>query len=165
MLEYKYTKLIIPIIFVLLTACSKDKPQYVYKVQEVEIGEPGAKKPNVKTSTEYISIAYSDAFGNTISNDLLNDLKKIYISFGDVGVTEDLIIRNLLNSSSADIPTKADMNNDIKQFVIDAYKKIYNRLPNEYEQWFLTNLIQNDSDITPDVVYYALMTSNEYRQY
>ena len=127
--------------------------------------EPGALKPSVKTSTEYISIAYSDIFGSTISTDLLNDLKKNYISFGDVGVTEDLIIRNFLNNSAAQIPSKAEMNNNIKQFVIDAYKKVYNRTPNEYEQWFLTNHIQNNSDVTPKVVYYSLMTSNEYRQY
>jgi len=169
MLVYSIKRLIFPVLCILLSivcfACTKDDPKYVYKIQDIEISEPGAKKPNVKTSTEYISIAYSDAFGSTISNDLLNDLKKIYIAFGDLGVTEDLIIRNFLNASSAEVPTLVEMNQDIKQFVIDAYKKVYNRLPNEYEQWFLTNLIQNDSDVTPEVVYYVLMTSNEYRQY
>lgn len=165
MLVYKKKNIIPLLILALLSACTKDNKKYIYKIQDVEIMEPGALKPNVKTSTEYISIAYSDVFGSTISTDLLKNLKKNYISFGDVGVTEDLIIRNFLNNSAAQIPSKIDMNNDIKQFVINAYKKVYNRTPNEYEQWFLTNLIQNNSDITPDVVYYSLMTSNEYRQY
>jgi len=165
MLVYKIRNIIPLLIFALLSACTKDKKEYIYKIDEVEISQPGALKPNVKTSTEYISIAYSDIFGSTISTDLLNDLKKNYISFGDVGVTEDLIIRNFLNNSAAQIPSKTDMNNDIKQFVINAFKKVHNRTPNEYEQWFLTNLIQNNSDVTPEVVYYSLMTSNEYRQY
>lgn len=157
--------LAIPILCVILMACSKDEKTYVYQVQEVDISQAGAEKPNVKTSTEYISIAYSDAFGATISNDLLSDLKQIYISFGDVGVTEDIIIRKFLSGSGVEIPTQIEMENDVNQFVIDAYKRVYNRLPNEYEQWFLGNLIDEDSDVTPDVVYYALMTSNEYRQY
>ena len=165
MLVYRLRNIIPLVIFALLSACTKDNKKYIYKIEDVEIMEPGALKPSVKTSTEYISIAYSDIFGSTISTDLLNDLKKNYISFGDVGVTEDLIIRNFLNNSAAQIPSKAEMNNNIKQFVIDAYKKVYNRTPNEYEQWFLTNHIQNNSDVTPEVVYYSLMTSNEYRQY
>jgi hypothetical protein len=166
MLVYKIKKIITVFVCVLLiSACSKDNTQHIYKVDDVEIKEPGAEKPNVKTSTEYISIAYSDVFGSTISTDLLNNLKKNYIAFGDVGVTEDLIIRNFLNNPSAQIPSISDMNNDINQFVIDSYKRVYNRTPNEYEQWFLTNLIQNNSDVTPAVVYYSLMTSNEYRQY
>ena len=165
MLVYKLRNIIPLVIFALLSACTKDNKKYIYKIEDVKIMEPGALKPSVKSSTEYISIAYSDIFGSTISTDLLNDLKKNYISFGDVGITEDLIIRNFLNNSAAQIPSKAEMNNNIKQFVIDAYKKVYNRTPNEYEQWFLTNHIQNNSDVTPEVVYYSLMTSNEYRQY
>ncbi len=165
MLDYKLKNIIPLFILLLVASCTKDDVKHIYKVEDVEITEPGAKKPNVKTSTEYISIAYSDVYGSTISTDLLNDLKKNYLAFGDVGVTEDLIIRNFLNNPAAQIPSVSDMNNDIKQFVIDAYKKVYNRTPNEYEQWFLTNLIQNNSDVTPEVVYYSLMTSNEYRQY
>lgn len=158
-------KLVFPLLAFILFSCAKEEKKYVYEVQEVDISQAGAEKPNVKSSTEYISIAYSDAYGATIPNDLLNDLKTIYISFGDVGVTEDLIVRNFLNGSGVDIPTQVQMDADVNAFVISAYKKIYNRLPNEYEQWFLGNLITEDSDATPEVVYYALMTSNEYRQY
>ena len=165
MLVYRLRNILPVLLLVLINSCSKDDTKHVYKVDDVEITQPGAKKPNVKTSTEYISIAYSDVYGTTISTDLLNDLKKNYIAFGDVGVTEDLIIRNFLNNPAALIPSVTDMNNDITQFVIDAYKKVYNRTPNDYEQWFLTDLIQNNSNVTPAVVYYSLMTSNEYRQY
>lgn len=153
------------IVSMCLSSCTKDDPQYIYSVQELTIDQAGAEKPNVKSSTEYISIAYSDAYGSNISNNLLNDLKQIYIAFGDVGVTEDLIIRNFLNGASVELPTLQEMNDDVNQFVVDAYKKVYNRFPNEYEQWFLGKLIVEDEDVTPEVIYYALMTSNEYRQY
>ena len=57
------------------------------------------------------------------------------------------------------------MNTDVNLFVIATYKKFYNREPNEFELWQLTNLIQNDVNTTPELVYYAFMTSNEYRYY
>ena len=147
------------------SSCKKEQKEYVYKVNTVEVDQAGAEKPNVKTSTEYISIAYSDAFGSNIPTSKLEELKKIYISFGDVGVTEDLIIRNFLGDGAAQLPTEQEMNDSPEQFVIDAYKKVFNREPNEYEIWFVKDCIEKDASITPLVVYYSLMTSNEYRQF
>jgi hypothetical protein len=31
--------------------------------------------------------------------------------------------------------------------------------------WFLKDCIEKDSNVSPEVIYYALMTSNEYRQF
>lgn len=148
-----------------LASCKKDEKEYVYRINDIQVNQAGAEKPNVKTSTEYISIAYSDAFGANIPTSKLEELKKIYISFGDVAVTEDLIIRNFLGDGAVDLPTEESMNNNPEQFVIDTYKKIFNREPNEYEIWFVKDCIEKDSSVTPLVVYYSLMTSNEYRQF
>lgn len=157
--------LVFSTLLVILVSCKKDDPQYVYKVEEVKLNEVGAEKPNVKTSTEYISIAYSDAFGNTITSSLLEKLKTIYISFGDKEVVENLIIKNFMNDSGVDIPSEQDMNNDIEGFVKGAYNQLFNREPTAYETWFLKDCIENSNDITPTLVYYAMMTSNEYRQF
>lgn len=151
--------------FFVLTGCKKDEPQYVYKVEDVKISEVGAEKPNVKTSTEYISIAYSDAFGKAISSKLLAKLKTIYISFGDKEVVEDLIVKNFMNDSGIDVPTEQVMNADVNAFVRKAYNQIFNREPSAYEQWFLKDFIETNNDVTPVIVYYALMTSNECRQF
>ena len=166
MLGFKHCHYILRLtILVGLTSCKKDGKEYVYRVNDIQVNQAGAEKPNVKTSTEYISIAYSDAFGANIPTSKLEELKKIYISFGDVAVTEDLIIRNFLGDGAADLPTEESMNNNPEQFVINAYKKIFNREPNEYEIWFVKDCIEKNSSITPLVVYYSLMTSNEYRQF
>ena len=45
------------------------------------------------------------------------------------------------------------------------YTKIYNRTPDEYELWFISNMIENDSDLTSELIYFSLMTANEYRYY
>ncbi|MDG1518591.1 MAG: hypothetical protein P8Q42_11235 [Flavobacteriales bacterium] len=166
MLVYKNNKSIsLLLIIIVLFACSKDEKEYVYQIDEVEISQAGAEKPNVKTSTEYISIAYADVFGSNVPTNLLEDLKKIYESFGDKGVAEDLIIKNFLNDNSVQIPTNQEMEENISLFVTNAYKKVFNRAPNEAELWFLKDCIEKDSNISPEVVYYALMTSNEYRQF
>lgn len=148
----------------LVSACKKEKT-YVYQVNDVVVANSGTEKPNVKTQTEFISIAYTDIFGTTISQEALNELETAYISFGDKGVIEDLIIKNLLNQSGNTIPSQETMDNDPSAFVQNTYRKLFNREPNEYELWYHLDLISKNSNSTPELFYFALMTSDEYRQY
>jgi hypothetical protein len=137
----------------------------VYQVQEVFVDQPGADKPNVKKSTEYISIAYSDLFQKTISSGLLAELTESYVAFADVTIIEDLIIRNFLNDSEVIIPTEASMRADVPAFVKTCYNQFYGREASGQEAWFLQQLIEDNTGLTPDVIYYSFLTSNEYRQF
>jgi hypothetical protein len=149
-----------------ITSCKKDPPKsYVYGVNNVTVAQEGVAKPNLKSTIEFISIAYSDLFGNTIDQNTLTELGTSYDAFGDKKLIEELIIRNFLNSQNVSIPTLVQMNADVKLFVVNTYKKFYNREPNEFELWQFTNLITGDSNMTPELVYFAFMTSNEYRYY
>lgn len=145
-----------------LLSCRKEE-KYVYAVNTETVSEAGVKKPNVKTNTEFISITYSDIFGGTVPSTQLTKLQTGYLAFGDKGILEDLIIRGFLNKSGKKFPTT--IGSDVKLFISDAYKKIYNRLPNEYEIYYLEDLITKNPNITAEMFYYALMTSNEYRQF
>ena len=150
----------------IFASCKKEvNTTYIYDVNDVEVTQSGVSKPNVKTTIEFISIAYSDLFGNTISQNTLTELSIAYLAFGDKKLVEDLIIRNFLNTPGVVIPTKTEMNADVSLFVSTAFKKFYNREPNEFELWQLVELITKDSAMTPELVYYAFMTSNEYRYY
>ena len=144
--------------------CTKEKT-FVYEVQDETIQAESGDKATAKTTTEFISIAYSDLFGTTIPQDKLFKLNIAYNSFGDKKLIEDRIIRNFLNDPNVILPSDQDMHNDIGIFVINAYKKFFNRLPDEFEKYYLVNLIQTDTNITAVDVYYAIMTSNEYRYY
>ncbi|MES2593109.1 MAG: hypothetical protein V4608_14595 [Bacteroidota bacterium] len=162
------TKKLVLLIFAALaiTGCKKEpKKSYVYGVNNVNVTQDGVAKPNVKSTVEFISIAYSDLFGNTINLATLTDLGTAYDAFGDKKLIEDLIIRNFLNAPGVSIPSTAAMNADVPLFAVNTYKKFYNREPNEFELWQLTNLINTDANTTPELVYYAFMTSNEYRYY
>ena len=153
------------LIFLVFISCKKDEKKYVYQVQEVYVEQPGADKPNVKLSTQYISIAYSDIFGKTIPSGTLDDLITTYISFGDVAVIEDLIIRNFLNSDEAVIPSDSEMRADVNSFIKKCFNQFYGREPNEQELWYFAKKITDNTSLTPDVIYYSFLTSNEYRQF
>lgn len=163
-----YPRVICFITAVLLFAvsCKKESPtSYIYGVNTTTVSQDGVSKPNPKSTVEFISIAYSDLFGNTIDLNTLNELGTAYEAFGDKKLIEDLIIRNMLNAQQALIPSQASMSANVPAFIVSTYKKFYNREPNEFELWQFTNLINTDTSITPELVYYAFMTSNEYRYY
>jgi hypothetical protein len=147
-----------------LLSCTKEK-SYLYQVNNVNVTQPGGNKQNVKSTEEFISIAYSDLFGTTISQQELINLTQAYNSFGDLKLIEDMIIRNFLNTNGIVIPSGATMRSDINGFVSSSYQKFLNRTPNAYEKWFVSNVIQSDTSISPVLVYYSFMTSNEYMYY
>ena len=163
MREYKVRPAALLLSLTLFVFSCKKKQEYVYDVNDETISAAGVQKPNVKSNTEFISIAHTDVMGTTVSAGNLNELKTQYLAFGDKGVVEDLIIRNFMNKSGNTIPTS--IGTDKKAFVTNAYKKVYNRVPNEYEIYYLTDLLNKNSSITAEMFYYSLMTSNEYRQF
>lgn len=148
-----------------LTAACKKEKNYIYRVNDVPVKPEGADKSRVKTTTEFISIVYSDLFGKTITNKELTDLAQAYSSFGDKKLIEDMIVRNFLNKPGVIVPEKKEMQAGPEGFISGTFKKFYNREPNAFEQWSLVNMIKNDTSIVPELVYYAILTSNEYRYY
>lgn len=157
----KYFTLIVAILL-LFTACKKE---YIFGVDDVDVVQNSASKNNVKTTTEFVSIAYSDVFGTTIPQNYLTKLSLAYLSFGDKKLVEDIIIKNMLNAPGVQLPSQQTMLADIDLFVTNTYKKFYNREPGEYELWKMKQLIEADQTITPELIYYAFLTSDEYRYY
>jgi hypothetical protein len=153
------------ILFGLFGQSCKKETDYVYGVTDVDLNQSDADKPNVKSTNEFISIAYSDIFGTTIPHDKLVKLQTAYTAFGDQKFIEQLVIRNFLNQPGNALPSQGEMTADLDKFIEEAYIKFFARKPNEYEAYYLKNLLTNDPSITPELVYYAMMTSNEYRYY
>jgi hypothetical protein len=148
----------------IFSGCQKEK-NIIYEVNDVNVNTPDANKDYVKSLTEFISIAYTDLFGQNISQAQLQNLAVPYSGFGDLKLIEDMIIKNFLNAPSVNVPTNAAMRANVDQFLMDTYQKFYNRHPNEFELWHMRSEITENADITPELVYYAIMTSNEYRYY
>lgn len=147
-----------------IVGCQKEK-DIIYEVNDVNVSNPDGNKDNVKSLTEFISIAYTDLFGENISQAQLQTLAVPYAGFGDLKLIEDLIIKNFLNEPTVELPSSVEMRADVDAFVFESYQKLFNRDPNEFELWYVSNLIDENQDATPELVYYSLMTSNEYRYY
>lgn len=161
----KKLKLIILSSFLILLSCHKEKND-IYQLNDVTIEQNSANKDHLKTTTEFISIAYSDIFGTVISTYKLSDLSKIYSAFGDKKLIEEMVIKNFLNEPSIQIPQiNRNSINTINSFVNSTYRKLYNRNPDAYELWFISDMIEKDLDLNSELIYFSLMTANEYRYY
>ena len=158
-------KLILIFSILLLFSCKKGK-KITYQLNDVTIENNTANKDHLKSTIEFISIAYSDIFGTVISTNKLAELSQIYKAFGDKKLIEQMVIKNFLNEPSIQI-SQIDRSSigGINSFVQSAYTKLYNRIPDEYELWFVTDMIQKDTDLTSELIYFSLMTANEYRYY
>lgn len=150
-------------IAITLSSCKKET-DFIYEVDEIAIDNNGDKE-NVKSTTEFISIAYSDLYNTTIPTDTLLALKIAYESFGDKRLIQDRIVRHFLNSPGTQLPSNTIMRSNLQLFVKDTYVKLYNREPDAMEQYFISTILNADSTITPELVYYAMMSANEYRYY
>ncbi|MFN7013579.1 MAG: hypothetical protein ACK4ON_04815, partial [Bacteroidia bacterium] len=140
--------LIIVVFAVGFFSCKRERA-ILYDVQDVYVKRDGANKTRLKTTTEFIAIAYSDIFGTTIPQNKLDEITLVYESFGDKKMMEDNIVKNFINSTSAQIPSSSAMNADLDKFISDAYKKLYNREPSETEAFKVKELIKSNSNITP----------------
>jgi len=158
-------KLIFIFSVLLLFSCKKEK-KITYQLNDVTIENNTANKDHLKSTIEFISIAYSDIFGTVISTNKLADLSTIYKAFGDKKLIEQMVIKNFLNEPSIQIP-QIDRSSisTINSFVQNMYTKLYNRTPDEYELWFVADMIQKDITLTSELIYFSLMTANEYRYY
>jgi hypothetical protein len=157
-------KIIIPLLILAGSSCTKDK-KYQYEVTDVNVTQEGTEKTNRKSTTEFISIAYADVYGTNIPQSKLVNLSVAYSSFGDLKVIEQKIISNFLNDPAAIIPSLPSVNGDTSVFIVNTYKKFYNRTPNEFEKHFWKELIRTNAGANPTTIYFAMMTSDEYRFY
>ena len=158
-------KLIFLLSIIIFVSCKKEK-KAIYELNDVNIEQNSPHKDHLKNTTEFISIAYSDIFGTVISTSKLFDLTEIYKAFGDKILMEEMVIKNFLNEPTNIIPAiDRSSSATIENFVTDTYKKLFNRNPDEYELWFVTDMIEKDADLTSELIYFSLMTASEYRYY
>jgi hypothetical protein len=162
----------IAILFICITSCTREEQiiaditieNIIYGVNDVPIYSSNVQKNKQKSNTQYLSTVYSDLYQTTIpGNDLVN-LTGILRSSGDKIMMSELIINNFLNEQIVQgfLPTQAEMHNDIDVFINNTYIRFYLRIPTELEKHLLKTMIEKDSGITPEMIYLAFSSSNEY---
>ena len=134
----------------------------VYGVNDVDLYSSSAEKTKQKNSTQFISIAYADLYKTAIAGNQLTKLSELALSIGDKQMANEIFVGGFINDPNVKIPTKEDMLLDIDKFIEDTYIRFYLRKPTELEMHYFRNFINNDPDITPEIIYTAFTRSNEY---
>lgn len=151
------------VVMLLLTSCKKEI-ENVYAIDPVYVSQSGQKN-NLKSDLQFVSIAYSDLFGQQISVQELNVLLAGYNSVGDKALVIDLIIRNLLVKPGIIKATQVEMQNDPEAFINETFERFFVREANEMERWYFSNAIKSNAQLLPEDIYYALLSAEEYRHY
>ncbi|MEC8610573.1 MAG: hypothetical protein VXY06_02340, partial [Bacteroidota bacterium] len=136
------------LILLVFSSCSKDDPYFLFEVDNVEVEQSNAEKNQLKTDIEFVSIAYNDLYGSNIPQNQLEEIITSYKSFGDKSLVIELIIKKFILDDGSDIPSLLRISREsVDSFVVDAYEKLYNRSPNAFENWHMTELILNNGSI------------------
>lgn len=145
-------------------SCKKEK-DYLYEVNPVAVNTDGTTKSTRKSTAEFISIAWADLFSTQVPQSELLKLNTVYSAFGDKQLIEDRILLNLLTRSGVQIPPQVSINGDTAAFIDVTYQRLYNREPSAFERYYLKEQIRLNSAMTSRVLWYGLMSSEEYRYY
>lgn len=149
-------------LFLFLAAC-KEKDD-VYDVNQIK-AQLNTPKTREKSDEQYIAVLYADMFNTPISVAQMTAVSHIFMSLGDKDLVRELLISNYMNKSNVQLPSNEQMRSNIPLFVTQTYRKFLVRDPTEAELEYFTKYIQNRPNVTPELVYYAFASSNEYTFY
>lgn len=149
-------------IFCFLIASSCAKEEYRYGLNSTDILQPSANKDKLKTAEQYIAVIYVNLFQKAISTKELVELERLVRSVGDKRLVYELIISSFLNDPNVIIPPSADMRVNVKKFLEETYQRFYIRKPSELELEYFRNYIENNPNVTPEMVYFSFAISDEF---
>ncbi len=160
-MKYKITLFLFSVL--LLAAC-KEK-SYVYDVNEVAVGTNNGDKNKLKSTEQFVSILYANMFQKAISPNEMVEISNLIRSIGDKQIAYETLIARFMADGAISIPSDAVMRADIGSFIAETYKRFYVRLPSEIEKTYWVNYLESRPNITPELVYLAFATSDEYYFY
>lgn len=155
---------ILLLLVLVISACETEVVN-VYEVNRVELNGSASEKKNLKNDEQFIAILYRDLFNKNIDTESMDVLLETYSSFGDKPLIIDQIIKSMLGLPGIQVMTDSQMRADPKAFVNQLFEQFLVRKPTAQEQWFLENQIQQNPGLKAMDIYYAILTSEEYRYY
>lgn len=145
------------------TACRKEKDIYEVNPEELQLVE--TSKFKLKTVNQYVAILYANLFQEALSANKLVEINRLFDAIGDDQVAKEILISNFMNDPSVVLPTDAYMRADPETFIYETYVRFLIRRPTEAEQTYFMNLINTNSDITVELIYFSFAISDEYEYY
>lgn len=169
----KFSYVFICFVFISFFSCKNEKTiitepvvdNYIYNLDGEELYQSNAEKDKQKSAEQYISILYTNLYQTTLPQDQLRDLAEVRAALGDKQTADELILNAFVNNTDVTIPSNAEMRADVDKFVQETYLRFFLRKPNAYEVFELKSMINEDDDLTPDLIYQGFALSNEYKFY
>ena len=144
--------------------CKKDVVAK-FEVNDEDVFDASLIKDRPKTNKQAISILHTTIFKKAISSNALFRTERVIESFGDKSLINEVIVSNYMNSPDVVLPSDSLMRADLDQFSKDTYKLFFVRIPSELEVSYFREYLQANPNVTPELVYMAFATSDEYQFY
>ncbi|MCB0735510.1 MAG: hypothetical protein KDC76_13070 [Bacteroidetes bacterium] len=144
--------------------CKKDVVAK-FEVNDEDVFDASLIKDRPKTNKQAISILHTTIFKKAISSNALFRTERVIESFGDKSLINEVIVSNYMNSPDVVLPSDSLMRADLDQFIKDTYKLFFVRIPSELEVSYFREYLQANPNVTPELVYMAFATSDEYQFY
>ena len=147
-----------------LWSCEKDV-LVDYDVNRVDLEDKSLIKDRTKTNKQFISILYTSLHQKAISSNKLIRTERVIESFGDKTLINEVIVSNYMNEGEVLLPTNEEMRADLDSFITDTYKLFFVRIPTEIEKAFFINYLEANPNVTPELVYTAFASCDEFYFY
>lgn len=138
---------------------------YIYDVNGEIIYQSSLQKNKQKTPAQYISILYANLFQTSIPVDVLGVLGEVRVALGDKQMANELILNGFVHEPNVLIVSNNEMRNNVDEFIDETYLRFFLRAPTAYEKFELKKIIEEDLDLTPELIYQGFALSNEYQFY
>ena len=122
----------------------------------------GISRARTKGEIPYVRGLFVDTLGRLPSYDELRNVRNAFLSLADPTPVRLVMGRVLLQSPEVKMPASAI---DPTRFVKEQFVRLFARPATDREVDTFVNALQNDPQITPGVVLWALISSPEYQSY
>tara|TARA_B110000444_G_scaffold3251_1_gene3014 strand:+ start:19833 stop:20330 length:498 start_codon:yes stop_codon:yes gene_type:complete len=160
---FKNKLFFILILFLCVSSCKKD--DIVYDINELQSSSYNANKNKLKSIGQYISIVYANLFQSALSSNDLVEITNCIESIGDKQVAHEIVLSNFMNKQDVIIPSDSLMRADLDLFLEETYKRFFVRDITQAEREFFLNFLNNNPNVTCEMVYTSFALSNEYQFY
>ncbi|MFT4969738.1 MAG: hypothetical protein ACI9O4_001489 [Chitinophagales bacterium] len=148
------------ILLLLFSSCKKEAP-IKYGLKSTDILTPSVNKDKPKSPAQYVAVLYVNLFQQAISTTDQVEIERLLRSIGDKRLAYELIISSYMNDPQVVLPSYTSMRANLDLFIIETYERFYVRPPSQLELEYMKNYLENQPDITPELVYFAFAISDE----
>jgi hypothetical protein len=139
----------------------------VFVIDKESLYATAADKTKEKNNSQWVAVLYTNLFQQALSAGDLYRAGQCITSIGDKELAREVLISNFMNyvTPSPIITSDSLMRADINTFTIETYERFLIRKPTEGEKAYFKTFIENDMNVSAELVYFSFALSKEYLFY